>query len=256
MFEYSDYPMKSTGITPDRYISGNTVNEYLRDFAKQTNIVGAIRLETKVKRIEKQHTKPTSWLLTIDNGGQESVLESAKLIVASGVTSGPYVPDIPRNNFTKPVIHSAQIGTSMSALKDDNVKRVVVLGAAKSAYDAVFLMLKQGKKVDWVIRADGTGPLSIMPPLIFGLFNTIDVVSTRAFALLSPSIQQTSGFWYHVLQKSWAGRKFTSIAWRMVTFIAEYSADYQRNDNIRKLRPIPHGYAYIISNDCHPYSEC
>lgn len=238
--------MKAKGLTPDRYISGNTVNEYLHEFTQKTNIAGAIRLQTTVKSIEKNGTGATNWTLVIDNGGQESLLEATKLIVASGASSGPFLPDIPRSAFTKPVIHSAQIGTSMPDFKNPSIQRIVVLGAAKSAYDTVFLLLKQGKKVDWVIRADGTGPLSIMPPRLFGFLNTIDVMSTRAFACFSPAIQQTEGFWYQVLQRSWAGRKFTRLVWRMVTYIAEHHAEYLRNDNVRELRPVPTGYGYTF----------
>ena len=234
--------MKAKGLTPDRYISGYTINEYLHEFSENNNLIGAIRLQTKVQSIKKQGTKASNWLLTVENSGQESLIETTKLIVACGPVSSPYLPDIPRSAFTKPVIHSAQIGTSMSDFKLPSVQRVVVLGAAKSAYDIVFLMLKQGKKVDWVVRADGTGPLPIMPPRLFGFLNTVDVMSTRAFALLSPAIQQTEGLGYYVLQRSWAGRQFTKLVWRMVTYLAEHHAEYSRNDNFRKLRPVPHGY--------------
>lgn len=235
--------MKAKGLTRDRYISGYTINEYLQDFAAQNNLIDSIRLQTRVHSITKHDTKASNWLLRVENRGQTSFIEAAKLIVACGPVSSPYMPPIPRSTFTKPVIHSAQIGTSMSDLKLASVQRVVVLGAAKSAYDAVFLMLKQGKKVDWVIRADGTGPLPIMPPRLFGFLNTVDVMSTRAFAMLSPAIQQTEGLGYYVLQRSWLGRQFTKLVWRVVTYCAEYHADYSRSDNIRKLRPVPHGYA-------------
>ena len=242
LFEYSDYPMKAKGLTADRYISGNTINEYLHDYAERNNMIRFIRLRTKVNSIKKQTSKAFNWLLTVENDKQESFIECRKLIVASGASSGPYMPDIAQSAFAKPVIHSAHIGTSLAAIKDPRVQRVVVLGAAKSAYDSVFLMLKQGKKVDWVIRADGTGPLSIMPPLLFGWLNTIDVMSTRAFACFSPTIQQTNGLWYHVLQRTWVGRQFTRLIWRIVTYLAEQYAGYSRNDNVGKLRPVPTGY--------------
>ena len=249
LFEYSDYPMKAKGLTPDRCIPGATIREYLQDFAEKNNLVRAIRLQTKVKNIKKQGGKASNWLLTISDDIQESFIESVKIIFASGPASSPYMPDIPRSSFTKPVIHSAQLGSCLPDLKIPAIQRVVVLGAAKSAYDTVFLLLKLGKKVDWVIRADGTGPLPLMPPRLFGLLNTIDVMSTRAFACFSPAIQQTQGFWYHVLQRSLAGRKFTTLVWRLVTYLAEHHADYYWNANMRKLRPIPTGYGYSLCSD-------
>ena len=240
--------MTAKGLTPDRYISGNTINEYLQDFARKNNLIDMIRLQSKVNSVEKQRTKVSKWLLEIENGRGKSSLQATKLIVASGASSGSFMPEIPRANFTKPVIHSAQIGVSLPDFESSSVQRVVVLGAAKSAYDAVFLMLKQGKKVDWVIRADGTGPLSIMPPLLFGFLNTIDVMSTRIFACFSPAIQQTEGFWYHMLQRSWPGRLLTRLIWRMVTFLAKNHTSYTQNENFKKLRPVPTGYGYEISS--------
>lgn len=239
--------MKAKDLSPARYISGKTINEYLHDFAEKSNLKDVIRLRTKVLSIKKQDTKAANWLLTIENSNQESLIETTKLIVASGVSSDPYIPDIPRTAFSRPVIHSAQIGTSASEFKLPNVQRVVVLGAAKSAYDAVFIMLKQGKKVDWVIREDGTGPLPIMPPQ-FGFLNTVDVVATRFFAGFSPAIEQTEGLWYYVLQRSWIGRKFTTLIWKTVTYLADRHAGYSRNDNFAKLRPVPVGYGYITSH--------
>lgn len=156
--------MKAKGPTLDRYISGYTINDYLYDLAENNNLIGAIRLQKKAQSIKKQGTKASNWLLIVDNSGQEPLIETTKLVVACGPISSAYMPDIPQSTFKKPIIHSARIGTSMSDFKLPSMQRVVVLGAAKSAYDIVFLMLKQWKKVDWVVRADGMGPLSIMPP--------------------------------------------------------------------------------------------
>lgn len=123
------------------------------------------------------------WRLDIKNADG---VKTEKLIVASGVSSDPYTPSWPKENFNQPIIHSAQVGTSLETLQSPTTDRVVVLGAAKSAYDTVFLLLKAGKKVDWIIHEDGSGPLAIMPPRILGIFNTVDIMATRALASLSP----------------------------------------------------------------------
>ena len=183
LFEYSFYPMKMEGLTPDRYISGNTIHGYLNDFAKDFDLVRRIRLNTSVTNIEK--TQSGMWRLDIKDA---DCIKADKLIVASGVSSDPYTPSWPKENFSKPIIHSAQVGTSLDTLQSSATNRVVVLGAAKSAYDTVFLLLKAGKKVDWIIREDGSGPLAIMPPRILGIFNTVDVMATRALASFSPGM--------------------------------------------------------------------
>lgn len=240
LFEYSSYPMKKEGLTPDRYISGATIHHYLNDFAVACNLLDRIWLETRVTRITKIRTDAGGWSLSIQ-GQKSGVLEVDKLIVASGVSSDPYIPNFPKTRFTNPVIHSADISSNLDNLKSTNVKRVVILGAAKSAYDAVFLMLKSGKKVDWVIREDGTGPLAIMPPRLLGI-NTVDVMATRFLASFSPAILQTKGIVYQFLQRSSLGMSITSLFWRNVTRLAENYAGYGKSENAEKLRPFPKGF--------------
>lgn len=235
LFEYSSHPMKKEGITPDRYISGLTIHNYLNDFAMEHDLIRRIRLRTTVTRVEKLE-KHRGWRLTIARG---SPIKCEKLIYATGATSHPYMPSWPKTGvFDVPVIHSSQIGTSLKEL--EKVDRATVVGAAKSSYDAVFLLLNAGKQVDWVIREDGSGPLAIMPPRLFGLFNTIDVMATRAMATFSPTIMCTSGACYRFLQKTKFGRFFVKSFWRNVTRIAESHAGYSKTLNAYKLRPIPH----------------
>lgn len=240
LFEYSFYPMKKEGLSPDRYISGDTIHHYLQSFAEDYDLIPRIRLNTQVTNVEK--TSDGGWQLHIAHGAK---LKSTKLIVASGVSSHPSIPSWPKEGFTKPMIHSAQIGTSLEAMRDASVKKVVVLGAAKSAYDAVFLLLKAGKQVDWVIREKGSGPLAIMPPRLAGIFNTVDVMATRALAAFSPAILNTSGVAYRFLHKTRVGRFITNQFWRNLTRLAEYQAGYSRSSNAEKLRPIPKGFGQV-----------
>ena len=233
--------MPKEGLTPDRYISGETIHRYLNDFARDQGLVDRVRLQTRVTKIERMSEGRLRWRLTIDDKTDGS-LETSKLIVASGVTSEAYVPNIPRSNFTKPVIHSGQLGASVEALSSPKTGRVVVLGAAKSAYDTVFHLLKHGKKVDWIIREDGSGPLAIAPPRLLGLFHSVDAMGMRMMGCLSPSILQTEGFWYHFLQRSSLGRAITQLFWRNLTRLAEIHAGYSESENIGKLEPVPYKY--------------
>ncbi|KAL8888633.1 MAG: hypothetical protein Q9192_006147, partial [Flavoplaca navasiana] len=181
LFEFSFYPMKKEDLTPDRYISGNTFLGYLDDFAKDYDLVQRIRLNTTVTNIEKINGE--MWPLNIKNA---DCVKTKKFIVASGASSYPYTPSWPKEGFNKPIIHSAQVGTSLGTLQSPKTERVVVLGAAISASDTVFQLLKAGKKVDWIIREDGSGPLAIMPPRILRIFNIVDDMATQALASFSP----------------------------------------------------------------------
>ncbi|KAI9819301.1 MAG: hypothetical protein M1827_007458 [Pycnora praestabilis] len=235
--------MKKEGLTPDRYIGGQTIHNYLRDFADDQDLTRRIRLGTTVTKVEKAHDG--GWRLHVADA---NLIQCEKLIYAAGASAGPYIPTWPRENFNKPIIHSTQLGTSIETLEGPSVKRAVVVGAAKSSYDTVFLLLKAGKKVDWIIREDGSGPLAIMPPTLLGFLNTIDVMATRAMACFSPAIYSSSGVCYTLLHRTWLGRAVTRTFWRNVTRAAEWHAGYSKSPNAEKLRPIPRGYGIFWAN--------
>ncbi|KAL8757681.1 MAG: hypothetical protein Q9184_004142 [Pyrenodesmia sp. 2 TL-2023] len=240
LFEYSFRPMQKEGLTEDRYISGETVHRYLSDFARDNDLVRRTRLETRVEHVEKSATG--AWRIDVDHGPP---IVCQKLIYASGATSSPVVPHWPRESFDRPIIHSSETGTSMEELKGTD--RATVVGAAKSSYDTVYLLLAAGKKVDWIIREDGSGPLAIAPPRYFG-FNCVDFISTRATASFSPNIMNTTGLWYKFLQKTTVGMLITMFFWRVATWLAERHAGYAKSENASKLRPLPEGYGIMWAN--------
>lgn len=226
--------MKNENITQDRYIPGETVCNYLNDFAQENDLVRRIRLETQVDQVEKLSSG--GWKLLVAHGAP---IVCEKLIYASGPTSSPVIPCWPRKDFNRPIIHSSETGTSIDALRA--IDRATVVGAAKSSYDTVCFLLLEGKKVDWIIREDGSGALAIAPPRYLG-FNAVDVCCTRAMASFSPSIMNTTGFWYHFLQRTVIGMMLTMSFWRFVTWLGEIHAGYAKSVNASKLKPIPEGY--------------
>jgi hypothetical protein len=121
------------------------------------------------------------------------------------------------------------------------VGRATVIGAAKSAYDTVFLLLQYGVQVNWVIREDGSGPLAIMPPTILGVCNTMDAVSTNIMGHLGSSILQTRGTGYWFFNRTPIGRTIAKTFWRTITMIAARHAGYDKSPNAQKLKPLPHG---------------
>ena len=234
MFEYSFLPMKNENITGDRYISGETVHTYLNDFAIDSGLIQRTRFETHVDNVQKLSTG--GWRLLLAKGGS---IVCQKLIYASGATSHPVVPYWPQRDFNPPIIHSSETGTSMQALH--GISSATVVGAAKSSYDTVYLLLAAGKRVDWIIREDGSGPLAIAPPRMFG-FNTVDFISTRAAASFSPSVMNSNGSWNSFLQRTLIGMFLMTIYWRIATWLGELHAGYAKSKNASKLRPLPEGY--------------
>jgi dimethylaniline monooxygenase (N-oxide forming) len=178
------------------------------------------------------------WRLTLrDTAGLESHLETAKLMVCTGVTSIPSMPTLKTIDASVPIIHSRDLGSSFKELGKDNIQSVVVVGAAKSAYDAVYLLLSMGKRVTWVIRPDGAGPLAILPSELLGYFNSIAVASTRLMTYLSPSILNTKGFLYGFFQKSGLGRWLTGKVWDGIAYLSDRHAGYAKGDHVAVLRP-------------------
>ena len=240
LFEYSFYPMKKEGISPDGYIPGTTVHEYLVNFARDHDLTHRICLRTNIVGVERG-PGGRGWALEVMEGQD---IECDKLIYATGPTSSAIVPSWPQKGFEKPIIHSQQIGVHLDHI-NNHAQRATVVGAAKSSYDTVFLLLKAGKKVDWIMRESPSGPLSISAPTFIGLWNTVDHISTRMAASFSPSIMNTSGFWYSFLQRTVMGRALTKLYWRTSTHLSAQHAGYSKSEDAEKLRPTPRGYGYL-----------
>ena len=114
-------------------------------------------------------------------------------------------------------------------------QRFIIVGAAKSAYDAAYLLCSQGKQVTWIIRPDGSGPMPIMPAELFGV-NTITMGSTRLMSYLSPSLMTTDGLLGSFFHRSSLGRWLTKAHWRFITHEAEKAAGFG-GSNIDGLKP-------------------
>ncbi|KAL9026225.1 MAG: hypothetical protein Q9196_005077 [Gyalolechia fulgens] len=69
-----------------------------------------------------------------------------------------------RANFDAPMIYQKDFGQS-SVLSDSDLHKVVVLGGGKSSADMVYVCVKAGKSVTWIIRkTGGAGPGFLLSP--------------------------------------------------------------------------------------------
>ena len=89
---------------------------------------------------------------------QEEVLSCDKLVVATGVTNNPRMPNIDSSTFKGKVLHSKDVRPWKEFLTSDAVSNVTVVGGNKSALEAVRLCAYASKVVTWLIRKDGRGP--------------------------------------------------------------------------------------------------
>ncbi|KAL8861944.1 MAG: hypothetical protein Q9178_001814 [Gyalolechia marmorata] len=221
------------GNPNDPRVTGEMIHKYLQSYAEDHDLLRRIRFNTFV---ESAKQCPRGWRLTFRNC--VDVVEAEKLLVATGVTSIAYMPKFEeKNDGSIPLVHSCHLGANYQALENKAVQHVVVVGAAKSAYDAVYLLLSMGKKVTWVIRSGGAGPLAILPFKIWGALNSIAVASTRLMTHLSPSILNTRGPLYWFLQRTILGRWCTGRFWDLLDHVSGVHAGYGVGDHVGMLAP-------------------
>ncbi|KAI1425014.1 hypothetical protein F5Y12DRAFT_398156 [Xylaria sp. FL1777] len=233
LFNYSDTPMPRNGGNPkDTKVTGEMIHDYLQKYAEDHALLGHIRFNTFVTDAKQFKG---GWRLSLR--GTDEVIEAEKLLVATGVTSIPNLPDLDLSASTLPIIHSLDLGTHYQEIEDEAIKEVVVVGAAKSAYDAVYLLLKMGKKVTWVIRREGGGPLSILPYKVLNMINCIAFASTRLMSHLSPSILNTKGSLYKMVHKTRPGQWCVGRFWDFLDLNSSIHAGYSKGDHVAQLKP-------------------
>ncbi|KAL8906326.1 MAG: hypothetical protein Q9207_002101 [Kuettlingeria erythrocarpa] len=171
------------------------------------NLRSRIQFGFSVKTMKKEDK---AWVV----GGDTAAYRSPKVIVASGLFSAPNIPKISGDDtFEAPIIHQERFGQS-SVLVSPQLQKVAVVGGGKSAADMVYACVKAGKSVSWIIRASGTGPGFLMPPMGKGPYkNAFEIGSTRVAGTLSPSLISPDTWWTRFLFGSRIGQKIVNAVW-------------------------------------------
>lgn len=157
-YEFSDFPMDTAtyGVKAGEHIPGAVIHRYLKDYAEKTGVYSKIQFETKVVSAE-QVGGGEGWLLSVTKGfSDEDALKTSqvlarKLVVATGVTSDPFLPRFSGSeSFGVPLFHTGAFREHLGTL--ETAKTVAVFGGTKSAWDAVYAYATRGVKVEWIIR--------------------------------------------------------------------------------------------------------
>lgn len=162
-YEFSDFPMDSEtyDVRPGQHIPGTVVHRYLTNFAEHFGIYKLIRFNVKVESAE--HQDGGGWLINsfkpyTGGNDERSQILAKKLIVATGLTEDPIVPELEGSEtFDAPIFHSKYFAQHTESLQ--TAKRVTVLGGMKSAFDVAYTYASRGIQVDMIIRESGHGPL-------------------------------------------------------------------------------------------------
>ncbi|ORY56341.1 uncharacterized protein BCR38DRAFT_402501 [Pseudomassariella vexata] len=194
MYEYPDFPMdtETFGVKPGEFIPGPVCHKYLTKYAEKFDIIDKIRCGNEVESAE--HQENGGWILTVlsdvTDGAtpKETKILAKKLVVATGLTSQPFLPHIDgQESYGAPLFHCKDFLQHADTL--DKAKRATVFGGTKSAWDAVYAYATKGVKVDWVIRASGHGPCWFTPSHVTPLKRWLEaLVLIRFFTWFSPCI--------------------------------------------------------------------
>ncbi|KAL4793162.1 hypothetical protein BDV19DRAFT_380292 [Aspergillus venezuelensis] len=235
-YEFSDLSLREA-VPDDEYdcgeredekifIPGWKINRYLHVWSEKWDLSRRIRLNWEVTRISRLPSK--EWKLEILKT-RSSTLRTVtcdKLILATGLTSDPNFPKIPRaGDHPIPEIHAKDLGQycrdTLGYLPIPQKKRVqekkeqlhppksvAVYGGAKSAFDFIHLFgslhcnsesfnvgvrPKDPIQVHWIIREDGHGPAWMTRPtaqLGRKMVPSDQAVCTRVVGLMSICVNE------------------------------------------------------------------
>ncbi|CAK7271129.1 hypothetical protein SEPCBS119000_004442 [Sporothrix epigloea] len=251
-YEYPDFPMvtETYGVKPGEHIPGPVVHRYLADYADKFGVLPHFRGSTKVVSAELR--PQGGWVLTLEKAGATSTLVARKLIVATGLTSEPFLPHIEgQETFGVPLFHSRDFLQHADTLElpvtgagEDPAAapaKVAVFGGTKSAWDMVYAYASRGIPVEWIIRSTGHGPIWQAPPYVTPLKKWLEkLVMTRMLTWFSPCIWgEADGYsgmrgFYH---GSALGRKITDTFWSILGGDVITLNKYSAHPETAKLQP-------------------
>ncbi|KAJ5902722.1 hypothetical protein N7495_003250 [Penicillium taxi] len=240
-YEFSDFPMDEAkfGVHTGQHIPGATLQRYLEAYTERFNLIDRIRLNHRVE--SAKHNLDGTWQLTVSHANTLLVIDTKKLIVATGVTSQAYLPNFKgQESFGAPLFHCRSLHQFEGEVLRAG-ERVTIFGGTKSAWDAAYACATSGMKVDWVIRESGHGPIWMAPPYVTPLKKWLEkLVTTRFLTWFSPCIWgDADGFtrMRNFLHGSWLGRKIVDAFWSVLADDMVQLNGYDKNPEMQKLKP-------------------
>lgn len=254
-YEYPDFPMDEAtyGVKPGQHIPGTVLHQYLTDYAKKFGVYSRTRFNTKVDSATP--SEDGGWLLKTLSS-EIPTLHAKKLIVATGLTSQPYVPQLPgMQEYQGSLFHVRDFAKHATTLK--KAKHALVVGGAKSAWDVAYAYAEAGVPVDMVIRKSGHGPVWMAPPYVTPLKKWLEkLVHTRFLTWLSPCIWGDEDGYSgvrHFLHGTFIGRAIVSTFWKILASDVIALNKYDSHPELKKLKPWDPAFYIGSSLSIHNY---
>jgi len=192
-----------------------------------------IHLDTSVTELKKVSEL---WRAKASQKGSIVEFMAKKVIVASGNTSVPNMPNLPgKDQFGGLIVHSMDYGRSWKTLSDSKFDKFAVLGGGKSAADMVYQLAKAGKQVTWIIRKSGKGVGTLIYGKGVGQFKNLgELARTRAFSRLFLSGLRSKTWLDWVLWDTWAGQVFRNWFDGMAMEVSVKQARWDDRKNARE----------------------
>lgn len=224
--------------------------DYLNQYCSRKEASGRTLRERMVFNVDIQSVKKIDDVWNVKS--KTETFTAPKLMVASGLCSQPNMPTLlGSDTFGGPIVHTEGFGDT-NIMENRNVKKLIVLGAGKSAADVVYKGVKEGKEVHWLIRKTGTGAPFFASGRGKGPFkNAFEAAHTRIVASLGPSIFNRVTMWTNFLQHNWIGQWLVGklLAGQDQNFRTE--ADYHGRDSSKGFDQLEYDTAYVLTPN-HP----
>jgi len=243
-FEFTDLDMIGfDGIKPGMHMTGKAVHDYLLAYVEKHKLGDRFRFKTKVISAE---WKGDRWLLDLGDKGQ---VETAKFIVATGLTSRPNLPVLDgQDSFNAPLFHALEVTAKFESVRK-TAKRVAVYGGAKSGWDIAYSYASQGTPVDLIIRENGKGAMWLCPPFVTPLKLWLEkLVVTRAVSAMSPCIWARPTWARRFLHGTAIGRRVVDAFWWVLSEDIHSLNGFSKQGNEKMAALKPRQSAFNVGN--------
>lgn len=202
IYNIPDFPFPAdTPMIPKQDVILRHIEKYTDKFALRERL----RLNTEVRAILQ--LDDSTWEVTLNDG---SKLRYDFLVVCNGTYNLPYTPSFPNQSvFQGKILHSSEFKHAESICSG---KKVVVIGAGKSAQDIQDVASEHASSVTGLVRANHwTIPLSFT---ILGLHPGYTMTS-KFFALFQRPEYSESG-WINALLRPIGWMYWRYVGWKLV----------------------------------------